>query len=547
MNKTKIFALGGLEEVGKNTYCIEHDNEIIILDAGLKFPNKYFLNINYIIPDYQYLIKNKHKVKGLFITHGHEDHIGGIPFLVKAIDLKNIYSPEFASDLIKLKTKKSTVNVINYKKDSVIKFKNFQVSFFAITHSIPYSFGIVVKTPNGTIVNTGDFKLDWTPLGQKTEINKISDLGKRGVDLLLSDSTNSEISGYTLTEQVIINNIAKIFEKNIHKRIFITTFASNMNRIIQIILAAEKIERKVLILGRSIDNVIKIFKEKKYFKINFKNLITIDQIKKYQPEKILVICTGSQGEPNSIINKMANNNHPKISINENDLFIFSSKPIPGNRYSVDNVINKLRKFNAEVKIDHELERVHTSGHASQEEQKIILALLKPKYFLPVHGEHRMLKAHKATALSLGIPSENIFIIPNGQQLELFRHKIKLGDKIPAQPIFIGNNPENNEDLKTLNDRQILLTAGIINVVCFYDSIKKQMRKKIQYLAFGVVEFEQDHNFIKIIDQKINQITQQREFSRLISQEREKIIENMLFQEFYKIKKINPLIKVFVLE
>lgn len=547
MSKTLIYALGGLEEVGKNTYCIEHNNEIIIIDAGLKFPNKYFLNINFIIPDYQYLVKNKHKIKGLFVTHGHEDHIGGIPFLIKATGLKTIYSPAFANDLIKLKTKKQTVQIISFKHDSVFRFRHFEISFFAITHSIPHSFGVVVKTPNGRIVSTGDFKLDWTPLGKKTEIHKISELGQKGVALLLSDSTNSEIPGHTLTERTIMQNIMLIFDKNVDKRIFITTFASNMNRIIHLIHMAEKCKRKILILGRTIENAINIFREKKYFKIDFKNFIKVDDLHKFRPEEILIICTGSQGEPNSVISKLANQEYPKITIGKNDLFIFSSKPIPGNNYIINNVINKLFKLNADVQVDSVSTKVHTSGHASQEEQKIILVLLKPTYFLPVHGEYRMLKTHKETAIKLGMKAENVFVIPNGQQLELVKGKIKLGAKIPADPLFIGNNKDNNDDLATLNERQILLTNGIVNVICFYDSIYKQFRKAPSYQVFGVNGFETDQKFLKILNEEIMMIGKRADFKQMTDKTREKTLEFALSQQFYKLKKSNPIIKVFIHE
>ena len=475
MKKTLIYALGGLEEVGKNTYCIEHNDEIIIIDAGIKFPNKYFLNVNLIIPDYQYLVRNKHKIKGLFVTHGHEDHIGGIPYLVKATGLKTVYSPAFANDLIKLKTKKQAVQVITYKHDSIIRFRAFEVSFFVITHSIPHSYGVVVKTPNGRVVYTGDFKLDWTPLGEKTEIHKISELGKKGIALLLSDSTNAEIPGYTLTESTIVENLRHLLEKYAEKRVFITTFASNMNRIIQIIQIAKQANRKVLILGRTIENALKIFREKKYFAIDFKNFVKIEEAKKLPPKQLLVICTGSQGESGSVISRLANQEYSKITVSANDFFIFSSKPIPGNSYIIKNVINKLFKLNAQVQVDHEQMRVHTSGHASQEEQKILLVLLNPTYFLPAHGEYRMLKKHKETAVKLGMKPANVFVIPNGQQLELTQGEIKLGKKIPADPIFIGNDQNNKEDLKTLNERQLLLTNGIVSVICFYNPAYKKCK------------------------------------------------------------------------
>lgn len=541
---TKVFALGGLEEVGKNTYCIEDQDDIIIIDAGLKFPEKALLGVEIIIPDYDYLIKNSKKVKALFITHGHEDHIGGIPYLQNKISIPRIYSPKLASDLIKLKFKNKNNNIppiTEIDHNSKITIGKLIITFFAVTHSIPNSFGICVQTPNGTIVSTGDFKLDWTPLGQKTSLDKITTIGQEGVTLLLSDSTNSEIKGYTLSERTILVNIEFLLS-NTKRRSLITTFASNVNRIFWIILLTQKLNKKVAILGRSIKNIIEIIEKRKYFDIDPNIFIKEEEINSYPPHKVVVICTGSQGEPNSIISKIADSEHPNIRGDEEDLIIFSSKPIPGNAFGLENIINKLKKKKIDVYVSTDEQRLHTSGHACQEEQKIMLSLMKPKYFMPMHGDYRMLKIHGETAQQVGMPKENVFICRNGEQIYLEKGKAWRGPTILVHPVFIGKDQKTEESMKTLRERQLMLKSGIIAIIIWIDRIQNKVWQNPKFIVRGSFYLKQENTFdtklSNFLIAKINNYLVKNIFDqqKIVDYVRE-ISNEWIYQE----KKITPLV------
>ena len=545
---TKVFALGGLEEIGKNTYCIEYGDEIIIIDAGLKFPEKSLLGVEIIIPDYQYLIINQHKIKALFITHGHEDHIGGIPFLLKKVSIPKIYSPLLASDLIKLKLKKhlSSPAIIEFNEDTKVKIGHFVVTFFAVTHSVPNSFGIFIQTPDGIIATTGDFKLDWTPLNKKTSLHKISQMGNQGVDLLLSDSTNSEVSGYTVSEKEVLKNIEFLI-KNTKKRILITTFASNFNRIFWIIMLSQKLQKKVLILGKAIKNIVDIVCKKKYFDLNKNLFLKEEEVKKYPPEKVVVICTGSQGEPTSVVSKIACSNHALIEGNEQDLIIFSSRPIPGNAFALENIINKLKKKGVEVQVSSEFNCLHTSGHACQEEQKIMLSLLKPTYFMPIHGEYRMLKIHGQTAVETGIDRKNVFICRNGDQIYLKNHQAWKGNYFPVQPVYIGKDYQIEESMQTLSDRQLMLQNGIIAIVIFVDLKNKKLWQSPKFIVRGSFYLKNESFFAQKLSEavilEINENLDKYLFSlEKLSEKIRNLAMNLIYQE----KKIHPLVHPIIL-
>ena len=545
---TKVFALGGLGEVGKNTYCLEHQDEIIIIDAGIKFPEKMFFGVRKIIPDYQYLVKNQTKIKGLFITHGHEDHIGGIPFLLKKVQIPQIYSPLLASDLIrlKIKNKHKKTQVVEFNETSEFRFKHFQVTFFAVSHSIPNSFGVCVQTPNGVVVSTGDFKLDWTPLGNKTSLQKISQIGAKGVTLLLSDSTNAEIAGYTTTEIKIIDNISKIIARS-KKKVFVTTFASNFNRIFWIIQFAQKLGKKVAVVGKAIQNIIEIIKKRRYFSIDPAIFVEEEKIKNFAPEKMVVICTGSQGETNSTISQIANGEHKIIQGGSNDLIIFSSRPIPGNAYGVEDIVNKLQKRQVEVHISSDSKQLHTSGHACQEEQKIILSLFKPQFFMPMHGEHRMLKIHGETAIALGIPKKNVFICQNGDQVYLKKGFAWIGNYLPVKNVFIGDK-DNEETMTLLNERQLMLKNGFLGVVLFFDQTTKQLCSKPQLIFQGSFSVAEERKVGELITKQllgeINPLFKKQNFvEQLIIEKAETIVSHLIYVE----KKINPLISVQILK
>lgn len=462
-----IYALGGLCEVGKNTYCIESDSSLIIIDAGVRFPEANLPGVSYVIPDYSKLRNSRQKVKALFITHGHEDHIGGIPFLVQNLHIPVIYAPKLAAALIKRKLTdmriKEEVNIVEYDSDSVFHVAEFTVSFFYVTHSIPDAYGICVDTPQGRIVHTGDFKIDLTPVGKKIELNKIARIGSEGVDLLLSDSTNAEIEGYTPSETNVLRSIREIFD-NTPGRLILSTFSSNISRIQQIVEVAVEHGRYIAIVGRSMEYVVEVARALGYIKIPDKSIIPIGDVNKYKLNEICILCTGSQGEPMAALSRIANGEHKEVSIVPGDTVVFSSNAIPGNGMLIEKVVNKLVRAGCEVLTNSVLFAVHSSGHPSKQELRLMLRLVNPKYFMPIHGEYRMLKLHADIAESLGMKKENIFVMENGDSIELFDHKIKRGIHFSAEPIYIDGNDIGGLSSAVIKDREILKQDGLIAVI-----------------------------------------------------------------------------------
>ena len=499
-NDTLIFALGGLGEVGKNMYCIEYGNEIIITDAGIVFPSNELPGVDYIIPDFTYLKKNENKIKALFITHGHEDHIGGIPFLLSYINIPAIYAPNQAAGLIRKKLEDKNIkykNLFVYTEQSKIKFKNINVEFFRTTHSIPDSHGIVIHTPNGTIVTTGDFKFDLTPIGPISNIHKMAKIGDQGVSLLLSDSTNALSEGMSVSESKVDETLSEIFLRH-SGRIIIATFASNIYRLKHIVDTCKRNNRKIAVFGRSMENNLEISLKDGYIK-HKEIFISPEEANKLSPDKVCLLCTGSQGEPLAALSRIANGTHRQIKLQEDDLVILSSSAIPGNALSISKTINKLYLQGVKVCTNTSLAEVHTSGHGNQEELKLMIRLIKPKYFMPFHGEYRMLKCHADLAVECGIPKENTFALENGDVLVLRKGKIIRKDHIQAGDIYVDGNRIGEVGQAVMRERKTMSNDGIVVVIANIDTTKKQLIGDVNVTTRGFVYVQENYELINKLE------------------------------------------------
>ena len=495
---TKVFALGGLGEVGKNMYCVMHGNEIIITDAGMTFPEGEQLGIDYIIPDVTFLKKNENKIKALFITHGHEDHIGAIPFLLQTVNIPYIYAPNQAVGLIRKKLEDRNIqykNLIVYNEKTKVKFKNIEVEFFRTTHSIPDSHGFCITTPNGRIVTTGDFKFDLTPIGPMANLHKMAEIGKRGVTLLLSDSTNALNEGMSKSESKVDDALYEILKKE-KGRVIIATFASNIYRLKHIVDNCKKTGRKITTFGRSMENNIEISIQGGYIK-NKEIFISADEANKLPPSKVCLLCTGSQGEPLAALSRIADGSHKYITLRpDSDVVVFSSSTIPGNALSISRTINKLYLKGVKVYTNTSLSDVHTSGHAYEEELKLMIRLINPTYVMPFHGEYRMLKKHADIAIDCGIPKQNTFVLENGDVLSIRKGKIKKAGKIPAGDTYVDGNRIGDIGSAVIRDRKVMANDGIIVVIANIDMKKSELLGKVNITTRGFVQVNENEELLK---------------------------------------------------
>ena len=473
----QIYALGGLGEVGKNIYCIENDNSILIIDCGVMFPDDSMPGIDYVVPDFTHLVENESKIKGLVITHGHEDHIGGIPFILKQINIPVIYAPKIAVALIQHKLEDARIPtrtpIKEYKEDDVLKFGDFKVEFYHVTHSIPDSFGMCITTPQGTIVESGDFKIDLTPVDHDFDISKLVKFGDRGIDLLMADSTNAEREGYTNSEHTVLKGITDVFTEA-NGRLIISTFASNISRIEQIIETSIRFKRKIFVFGRSMESNIDAARDYGYIHCPNEYLARPEDLKSLPPDQITILCTGTQGEPMAVLSRIARGDHRYIHIIPGDTIVFSSSAIPGNTSSINALINQLTRLGADVITNSAFTNLHASGHASKQEMRLLQKLARPKYFMPVHGEYRMLKLHARIGIECGLSPDHTFVCENGDVLYLINHKVTRGGRVHADSIYIDGKSPIGLTTSVIKDRSTLINEGMVSVFLLLDPKSNKM-------------------------------------------------------------------------
>ena len=497
---TKIFALGGLGEVGKNMYCVMTGDELIITDAGMLMPEDDLMGVDYVIPDFTFLKKNESKIKGLFITHGHEDHIGGIPFLLQTVNIPVIYAPNHAVGLIRKKLEDRNIqykNLVVYDESTIVRFKTMTVEFYRTTHSIPDSHGICITTPNGIVVTTGDFKFDLTPIGPPANIHKMAEIGSRGVTLLLSDSTNALNEGVSKSESKVDDALSEIFKRE-KGRIIIATFASNVYRLKHIVDNCRRNGRKIATFGRSMENNIEISLKCGYI-TNKWIFITPEEANKLEPGKVCLLCTGSQGEPLAALSRIADGVHKQIKLQPNDIVIFSSSAIPGNAASIARTINKLYLKGVKVYTNTSLNDIHASGHGSEEELKWMLRLINPKYFAPFHGEYRMLKKHADIGVMCGIPKENNFVLSNGEVLSMYKGKIKRDGFIQADDVYVDGNRIGDVSNAVIKDRKLMANDGIIIIVANIDTKNGKLLGNPNITTRGFVLVNENEALLKNLE------------------------------------------------
>ena len=545
---TFVYALGGLNEVGKNMYCFEHDDTIIIVDCGVRFPEESLLGVDYVIPDFTHLIRNEDKVKALIITHGHENHIGGIPFLLQSVNIPKIYAPKFAARLIQKKLDERRMRPVDIEiidESSRVEAGPFIVGFFNVIHSIPDSLGVFINTPNGRIVETGDYKFDLTPIGTNTDYQKLAYMGQIGVTLLMSDSTNSEINDFSISERKVAESIYDIINKA-RGRIIVSTFSSNVHRVQQILEAAVSCERKIVISGRSMETVIEIARNLGSIDIPDDSFIPIESINTIPANKLLVLCTGSQGEPLAALSRIANGTHKDIRIIPGDTVVFSSSAIPGNSTSISKVVNALTRSGANVLVNSPLTSLHTTGHASSEEQKLMLQLTKPKYFMPMHGEYRMLRIHGETAIQTGVDPKNVFICANGDVVVLRNQEAFLSSvRVQTDAIYVDGNDASGLSTAVLKDRKILADNGLVAVIVAIDSRSNKIICRPSIVSRGFVFIKESQPLLKqaelIVYDSLRKKMQEKTTFGELKNTIKNALEPFLFQKTHRTPIVIPVI------
>lgn len=495
--KLRVIPLGGLQEIGKNCTVVEYGNDMVMIDCGLTFPNEEMLGVDIVIPDFTYVEENKKKLGGIFVTHGHEDHIGAIPYFLKNVDT-NVYCSKLTKGLLENKFKEHHLNPNKIKMVNVnnkVKVGELSVEFIRVSHSIPDSCAIAVKSPVGTILFTGDFKMDFTPIdGDPTDIQRIAELGKKGLLALYCDSTNVERPGYSISEKEVGDTFIKIFGQ-VSGRIVVATFASNLHRVQQIIFAAERYNKKVALSGRSMINNVKIASELGYLKVKNNTIIDMKNVKSYADDEIVVLSTGTQGEPLSALTRMANRDHKQIHLNETDTVILSSSAIPGNEIAINNVINKLTEIGVNI-IYSSLERVHASGHACQEEIKLMYQLAIPRFLLPAHGEARQLHTHRDLAISMGMDSQNIHILENGDIIEFTKKSANVVGKVQAGNVLVDGSGIGDVGNIVLKDRKHLSEDGLMVVSITFDRNTQTLLAGPEIVSRGFVYVKENQDIIE---------------------------------------------------
>ena len=543
--------LGGVNEIGKNITCFQCNEDILILDCGMAFPDSEMPGIDLVLPDFTYLEKNVEKIRGLVLTHGHEDHIGAVPYLLKKINIP-IYAAPLTIGLVKEKLKehrldkKAKLRVI--RPGMKVNLGCMSVELIHVNHSIPDAVGVVIKSPAGTFVHTGDFKIDFTPCsGKTTDLGKFAELGNEGVLALFADSTNADRPGYTITEKSLDASFDSLFRKAINKRIIIASFASNIGRIKQIISCAAKYERKVAFSGRSMINYVNIAAELGYIKVPEGIIIDIDLISKYPKEKVVILTTGSQGEPMSALSRMANADHNKISVGNEDFVIISAHPIPGNEKMISTVINELIKRGCEV-IYESMYELHVSGHACREELKIIQSLVKPRFFIPVHGEQKHLRRHADLAIEMGLPARNTYICSIGDRVEICKTHVKKYDTVPAGVVLVDGLGVGDVGNVVLRDRKHLSEDGLIVVVCAIDFKSKYVVSGPDIVSRGFVYVRESENLISGAKLKVNSVLKSHNMAEMYEWNTLKSkIREVLSKYFYDKTKRSPMILPIIID